>query len=524
MFEVKKKYLYFLVFILINIMTYSVGYIESGVYSEEEIEYIEKLKKSGLKIGGYTGSIYMDPESPEDSLAYKYGDIINEFLGIDVKIEWGNWGELYKELKAGDIDMLLDLILAESRKSEVNLSVPLYRDKIYVVSGKQNAPLRYFEDMYGKEIAVPKLSYYKEYLEKFKKEKNIDFKIKEVLDTSDYLKSDYFIISKENIYDRTQSKLELGEAYPIGIGITKGKPALKNIIDKALEFSLRDKFLESLEYEKNKRKKRAFYKFLNHNEAEYLENIEKLEVTLEDNFYPTSYYDNVQKKYDGSFVRLMEYISEFVGIQIEIVNGKNTKEVEINRKEADIRGLLFTNENKEKYAFSKSLIYKDILLMTASLKIASGKKDIRRVGVVSGGACTGLIKKYLPEFTEIIEYSNAKELIEAFKSSKIDGGVMIADMFVYLQQMSSGLELYKVKLLDRVPYALAVNKEDELLLGILNKVIANFLDYRQIENDVLAELDFFKSAKINEQHKNKKYMGPHGSAIRIHERYNFDGG
>ena len=494
MFKLKRGHLFSLMLVFISLIVQATDYISSGIYSEDEINYIKSIQNSRIRMGVHTGSAYIDTKNPEDSLMYKYEALLEDFFHMDVRVEEDSWENLYEMLEREEIDILLNFTLSEERRDKFNLSNPIYSDKLYVITKNKSVPLRNFEDLEGKELTVLASSSYSEYLKQFKREKNLNFKIREVDETLNDFDSDYIVVSRENIYDKTEPIFELGKIDSIGLGIAKGQPMLKTIVDKALEFSHREKFLEMLEYEKNKRRKRTFYSFLSQHEIDYLKTKESLKVAFESDFYPTSYYDGDQEKYDGSFVRMVEDISQFLGIPLEVSIGE----------EADIRGMLFTEEKEKKYRFTKSLTYKDILLVAASPEKLGIEKKMNKVGVAKTDISAESIQKYLPKDNEIIEFTQSKAMIDALKGRKIDSCIMDADMFSYLQQTRFDLDLYRIEVLDKQPFVIAVKKEEEVFLSILSKVMDNFLDYKRIENEFLSEMSFLKTIKAGQQKKNKR--------------------
>ena len=53
-------------------------------------------------------------------------------------------------------------------------------------------------------------------------------------------------------------------------------------------------------------------------------------------------------------------------------------------------------------------------------------------------------------------------MIDALKDRKIDSCKMDADMFSYLQQTRFDLDLYRIEVLDKQPFVIAVKKEEEV--------------------------------------------------------------
>ena len=105
-----------MILFLIGVTAYAHDYKGSKIYSKEEISYIEKLQKEGLKLGASLGSLYINPKDPQDSLEHKYELLLEEFFHIDVELVKGEWNEVYQKLKNDEIDLLLNFTLSEERR------------------------------------------------------------------------------------------------------------------------------------------------------------------------------------------------------------------------------------------------------------------------------------------------------------------------------------------------------------------------------------------------------------------------
>jgi extracellular solute-binding protein (family 3) len=308
-----------MVLFLTGVTAYADDYRASKIYSKEEINYIEKLQKNGLKIGANIDSLYVDTKNPQDSLAHKYGSLLEEFFHINAEVVNGEWKDLYQNLKKEELDLVLDFTLSENRKDDFNLSIPIHGEKLYVISNNKDISLDKWSDLSGKEVTVLVDSSYSKYMKEFKNKNNLNFKIKEV-DSFHNSKYDYVVSHTGDLFYGGLDVLELADVAPIGIGLAKSKVMLKKIIDKALKYSHKDQLLEMLDNEKIKRKRAIFYKTLTKTEKNYLKRKNKIEILIDNEFYPIFYYDKNKKTYDGIFSRILNELSLVLDTPVEVIN------------------------------------------------------------------------------------------------------------------------------------------------------------------------------------------------------------
>lgn len=494
----------------IGISTYATNYKEAGIYSKEEISYIEKLQEDGLKIGINFGSLYLDAENSQDSLANKYSSLLENFFHLDVELVKEEWGAIYSKLKKEEIDLLLNFTLAEERKEEFNLSIPIYEDKFYIVSNNKDIPLNDWNDLIGEEIIVISDSFYSDYLKKFKKRNNLNFKIKEVNSYNNYSKYDFVAHHAGDPNFHGLDYLELGELPPLGIGLAKNNFELKQIIDKALEFSHKDRLLEMLQVEIKKRKKRGFYKNLSEDEKNYIKNKTDIEIVMDSESYPIFFYNEDKKKYDGLALRWMNELSILLDKPIKVINQspKESWSMVYNRflkGEGDITSMYYTLERGRDKNFSKPLAYSDIILISNGKKTVNKENiDDMRIGAVKDDISEVIALKYFSVNNDVIRYIKFDEMIEALKNGSIDLCVMNYEMFMYYHQTRFDLSLEMEKKLEKKAISFVVQGGNDLLLSIVNKAINGFIDHKNISKNFFLELSTVKIAKEREHDKHKK--------------------
>lgn len=501
-----------MILLSIGVSVYADDYRSSNIYSQEEIFYIEKLQTKGIRIGVNLESVYVDTENPEESIARKYQLLLEDFFHIDTKLIKDHWIEVYKKLKKEEIDLLLNFTLSEKRKDEFILSIPIYEDKIYAVSTNRDISLDSWGDLAGKEIIVTNNSVYKEYLKEFKIKNNLDFKIKNI--NSFYKASEYnYVISHTGDLDfQYLNALELGNTDPIGIGIAKNKMMLKKIIDKALEYSHKELLLEMFENEKIKIKKNAFYNNLNETEKNFLKKKNRIEVLVDSEFYPISYYDKDKQNYDGIFPRELDELSLLLDKPIEIINQSpdepwNSIYDRFKKGQGDITVMYFIPERGKMHKFSLPMDYSDLLLVSNKKNTADNEIiSSMEIGVVMNDISESVAVKLFSKTNKIIRYKRYKYMMEALKNGDIDSCIMDNDFFLYYQQTRFDISLKKLKVLKKLPICFAVQSNSDPLLGIINKATNGFIHHKNIKADFLQEMATIKIAKKIKYNNRNKFI------------------
>jgi len=488
-------------------LLYGEDYISSGIYTADELSYIEELQKEDLRLGVYRGSRFLDRKQPQESLVYQYEKLMEEFFHVDVTVEVNSLGNLYNKLGANEVDLLLNLVVTKERERDFNLSTPICANKIYIVAREENIPLNSWNDLEGKEVAVLASSYYSEYLKKFKRENYIDFEIREVDTAPDSEEYDYAVLPLDKIHEKYRlKKLEMGEGEPLGIGIARDKPLLKKVLDKALEYKFRDEILRLLEGDRLRRIRRDFYELLTSEEREYLKNKESIEVFFENDFYPMVYYERNKEEYDGIFVRGLAQMSNLLDKPVNILNGSDeswdTIYKRFNEGEGDLLPMYFSFKRAKIHDFSGALDYREMLL------VGNGKKVDKnlRVGAVEDDITEEAAKRYISSDREIILYKNSVEMLDDLKRGKIGACIMGEDMFTYFHQTRFDLKLQKVSTLGHFPLCFAFQSGNGLLVSIVKKAGEHLINYSEVKSKFLEERILVKTARTIEGRRKKKLV------------------
>ncbi len=505
----RERYSIIVYFLLVlGNLVYGEDYISSGIYSEGEISYIEELQGEVLKIGAYRGSRYLDQKQPEESLIYKYEKLMEDFFHLDMDVRVDSWEDLYKGLETGEVDLLLNLVVTREREKEFNLTTPIYENKIYITAGDDDIPLNSWNDLEGKEIAVLKSSYYSAYLKRFKEKNYINFKITEVDSAPGSGEYDYAVLPSEKVQEKySLKKLEMGEGEPIGIGITRTRPHLKEILDRALEYKLRGEILELMKEDRSRRITRDFYELLTPEEMGYLREKESIDVFFEDDFYPMVYYDRNKGEYDGIFVRGVDQLGNILGKPVKLLNRRGEAWDEIYNRfkkgEGDFLPMYFSFERAKVHEFSRSLDYREMLLVGNNRK---GYKKNKGVGAIEGDITEETSKRLLFKDRQVTLYKNSEEMLEALKKGRIGACIMDEDMFTYFNQTRFDLRLERLKELGHFPLCFAFQNGNGLLVSIVKKAGDYFINYSEVKSNFLEERLLIKTAKIIEGKRKKKLI------------------
>lgn len=319
---------------------------------------------------------------------------------------------------------------------------------------------------------------------------------------------DYAVLPSEKVHEKYNlKKLELGEGEPMGIGVARDKPRLKKILDKALEYRLKDDILKLMEGDRTRRIRRDFYELLTPEERKYLREKESIEVFFEKDFYPMVYYDRNKREYDGIFVRGVTQLSSLLGIPVKLLNGSGESWDEIYSRfkggEGDFLPMYFTFERARNHEFSRALDYREVFLVGETQR---GYKKYHRIGAVEGDITEEASKRYISEEREVVLYRNSEEMLEDLKRGGIGACVMDEDMFTYFNQTRFDLRLERIKDVGYFPLCFAFQNGNGLLVSIVKKAENHLINYSEVKSKFLEERLLIKAAKVIESKRKKKLI------------------
>lgn len=267
-------------------------------------------------------------------LSVDYMNYIAEMIGVHVEYVFGpTWDGLLQMMKKGELDMLLNIIVTEDRKSYISFTEPYARNPNVLVS-LENAPITDLNNLKGKKLAVGKGYFYEEVLRRDFPEiqlhlvDNILEGLKAVtLEEADAAIGEQAVVSyfiNENFLAglRIVSADELGESYleDLSLGVRKDNELLFSIMNKAVKAVPDDILLGIREKWLGKQPDEGSLS-LTLRERDFLKDHSAIKVQSEENWPPFNYVRNGEPM--GISIDYMRLLGEIIGIDIEYISGRS---------------------------------------------------------------------------------------------------------------------------------------------------------------------------------------------------------
>lgn len=129
-----------------------------------EKEFLEKIRNKPLKLGikkDYYGDEKIDGESLNDIIE----DMLKNYLQLDLKIEKGNWHEIYTKFKKEEIDIINFLTQTEERQNFAYFSDKILEENLIIVL--KDMEIEASQLLHGMKIYVSKDTIYEKFIERF---------------------------------------------------------------------------------------------------------------------------------------------------------------------------------------------------------------------------------------------------------------------------------------------------------------------------------------------------------------------
>ena len=452
-----------------------------------EKEFLEKIRNKPLKLGikkDYYGDEKIDGESLNDIIE----DMLKNYLQLDLKIEKGNWHEIYTKFKKEEIDIINFLTQTEERQNFAYFSDKILEENLIIVL--KDMEIEASQLLHGMKIYVSKDTIYEKFIDRFIKKNSLYLEY-EGISYGELKEKMLFADSSLNTIHE-KNKLNIGKLPDSSIGILKKHGELVDIINNSLNEKYSRKIEEWLKKRRENIYKDKIDKILTLDEKEYLKKLPHLSIAYQ-NLDNISNFSKLENKYIGIVPELFDYLSDKLKITVSEKNNLKKSEwdeiyTRFKNRELDFIPLVKTEERSKEYIFTKKIF--DLKIYEIDTLKTPAK---RKIGVVKDSIAESIAKDHY--------------VLDDIKSYK-DKDIMYRDLkrgelFKVLSTDSSMYDKlkYNIKILEQVPINIAMHKDKIILRDILNKVLDEVVDFKEIiANSELSK----KKKEINEMELHKK--------------------
>ena len=433
-------------------------------------------------------------------IANDYLNLIAKKTGLNFTVSIDQWSNNLQKIRDKQIDILPAVYYTEERSQYLSYSTPYFEMLDYFFI-RDDLNVETLADLDGKRVAIPKKYAHEKLLKKYFPNIHIitvntfTDAIEAVLENhADMLYDTYasltYTFREEgiNTIKPFKSTRYLGKN-SIHITTSKDAKELSAIIQKGLNAisaqekrAIYDKWLGKLP-EENKQKLK-----LSTQEQNWIRQHSVVRYGAEKDWAPYDFV-SAQGKHIGLTADFLALISQNSGIQFEpVIDDWNELLKKTRQGQIDLLPAIFFSESRTEYlTYTKA--YQSMLeyFFIRDDVIAETLQDLndKIIAIPKGYTHIEKIKQFFPKI-QILEVDNLKTAIEAVIEKKADLLLETHAVLSYLLKQSSinTIRAFKPFPGGDTPLYMAVNKENSVLAGILDKVMAVLPESkkRQIEN------------------------------------------
>jgi two-component system sensor histidine kinase/response regulator len=416
-----------------------------------------------------------------------YIKLLAQKAGLKLEFVTGTWGELWKMAEQKKLDVMLNIVETPERQKYL-LYTRTYAKNPNTIVSKKDSKLDSVEKLFGKTVAYPKGFFYDEILrtqfpqiKRYPTENTLEALKAVVFGKADAALAESAVVNYligEHLLDQIGITGQFDTGNPeianLHIAVRNDWPELQSILTKAMDaVSMQER--SELQQKWLQAKERPSIQ-LTKEEQEYLEGKKAITYCIDPSRAPLEYLDDAEK-HQGITSDYVKQFSKVLKKPFKLVPTTNWNQSQENAKtgKCDILPAALINEERKKhFVFTEEYLNFPLVLATKNEEVVvtdltglGGKK----IGVVGGYA----IGKVLRESYSDVQFVDVKDISEGL--NKVSSG----DLYGFIDTIASvGYAIRKgnrldlkvaQKLSESRNAALAVSKQDPLLVSIMNKVV-----------------------------------------------------
>ncbi|KMT22854.1 GGDEF domain-containing protein [Clostridium cylindrosporum] len=457
---------------LVMLFIFSINVVQADIkeISSSDSKYIEDISKDKIIVGTVSEWNYREVKGRSYGYDSPFIDYLREELNLNVKVISVPVEKSLDILYKGKVDFLLGTPINEEVNKNTRYVDYKHLGSFLCVARKDSkiTPQNINKSIIGAlngPITKNIIS---------KRFKNIKYYNgrKEVLDAIEKKEVDLGLLEyhrRQELIGRENLKIVYNIdslAFKLGAATTNKKYfKLVDIVNKDFnKFPTYSRIYEhnNINYKENL--KLRFQEFLTKEEKEYIKKTKEVTLNTSYDIYPIFFREGSKEK--GIVHEIGEMLEDFTGIKVLYSDNLNEKtDMKIDTSPLDIE-----EENKEK-------IYSSPLIMV-------GKQDGNRYEYfhsLPNYKVASLSRYKLDKInyymkSNVIEYKNQDELLDAFNNSQIDYMIVDDDTFEYMVTKESKDNIRKINRIDAyIDFYVNLENSDKVLRSIMKKVIHTYL-------------------------------------------------
>ncbi len=459
------------------------------VFTEEEKEFIKNtpLVKVGM-MPDFTPFSYYIKNTPV-GFEHELLNILSQRTGLVFEKEYAKWTTIYTAFKNKEVDVITSISHKKYREPFTTFTSSYYDIPIMIFVRDDFGEYLGIKSLEGKKVGVLKDVFYIKELQKIDNINLVYYDTYEEL-TKDLVfgKIDALMqnltninyLIKKNLYSNLKLASELilpnTKKEDLRLGVIPEKPILSSILQKGLN-SITKKEKEALvnKWIGSIKEYKGGHIELNKDERAYL-NTKTIKYCINPDGLP---FEGLNEKDEHSGIS-SDYYSLFENIlsaKFELVRTENWNESIsfIKEKKCDMLALgMETYERKKYLNFTSNYLNVPLVVATkVNVPFINHILDLEgeKIGIIKGDAFVKILRQKYPSL-DLVEVEDINEGLDKVKSGKLFGFIdTLASIGYEFQHKYFGELKIAGKINETLELSMAVVKEDEVLLNILQKAI-----------------------------------------------------
>lgn len=459
------------------------------VFTEEEKEFIKNtpLVKVGM-MPDFTPFSYYIKNTPV-GFEHELLNILSQRTGLVFEKEYAKWTTIYTAFKNKEVDVITSISHKKYREPFTTFTSSYYDIPIMIFVRDDFGEYLGIKSLEGKKVGVLKDVFYIKELQKIDNINLVYYDTYEEL-TKDLVfgKIDALMqnltninyLIKKNLYSNLKLASELilpnTKKEDLRLGVIPEKPILSSILQKGLN-SITKKEKEALvnKWIGSIKEYKGGHIELNKDERAYL-NTKTIKYCINPDGLP---FEGLNEKNEHSGIS-SDYYSLFENIlsaKFELVRTENWNQsiTFIKEKKCDMLALgMETYERKKYLNFTSNYLNVPLVVATkVDVPFINHILDLEgeKVGIIKGDAFVKILRQKYPSL-DLVEVEDINEGLDKVKSGKLFGFIdTLASIGYEFQHKYFGELKIAGKINETLELSMAVVKEDEVLLNILQKAI-----------------------------------------------------